>query len=166
MSNTVKSFVNNKALLVGLLCVLVVSQIPRVESALQEKRSYRDLAGITPYSKVIVTKKVINDIGMSISGSFRKDRCTYHSMTGYVTFKNKPKQRVQMYNAKGGIMTPYTGTSRPPSDEVESFGPWTISDGGFSNITGWEVHTYHTDCPTKPFVQYNLFAKGKWESEE
>lgn len=128
----------------------------------RETRTYRDLAGITPFSGVYVTSSKVSEQGLIVSGYLVKERCVFDSLSGYVTMTDGRRLRVIVDDDREEEVT--GGGSRPVSNIPEPWGPWVILphplvDG---QVQWWEIYAHHIDCPSDPVVQNNLFAEGPW----
>lgn len=155
----------NLPMILAVLGIVFVTQIGGFMHRFESERWYRDFAGLTPYKDVKVDSQYLTEDGLAFSGELTKMRCYFNRLTAYVTFDDgRAKQRVAMLNANGDLITPSNGENRPASKLPESYGPWTILDGG-EDPDGWEVYTRHVRCESSPYEQDNLFAKGKWENK-
>ena len=163
MNNTRSAILSNAPLFLAILLISIIVVWPNIEARLAESRTYRDLAGLTPFSQVEVTAAVAIDRGAAVSGVMRKDRCSFShgAQVAYVTFSDKPRKRTIVDMTPEDETTGIVGQSRPPSGDLESWGPWVIVWRG-PTPAGWQIFVDHEDCPSPPFDQTNLFAAGEW----
>lgn len=161
MSSTHTSVSVKKNFPIFMVCVglFVFFQLPALNSRLLEDRWYRDIVGVTPFDSVTLHSSTIVDDGIILGGEMRKVRCEYESLTGYVTFEDKPRQRVIIDDSEEGFVG-----SRPPSEFTELWGPWQVVWYGDQTPTGWEIHANHVKCPSEPVDQVNLFLEGSWDN--
>lgn len=154
-----------KVLIVGasLAAFILIAQF--TVGYLSEQRWFRDITFQTPFYNVTVNSVVLDaDTNtVTLSGWMSKRRCEFRSLTGYVTDSNNERHRVYVNTTPEDILTGITG-NRPPSKQVERWGPWeiTFSVEGYDAVN-WEVWAHHR-CPNFATVQSNLFASGKWLS--
>jgi len=145
-------------ILLGL--VLVVMSAPYWR-ALDESRIYRDYMGLTPFTHVKVFGSVLDSDQITITGSMRKVRCDFVSLTGYVTVDSGYSVRVPVetdVEDQRGV-----SGNRPVSNLDQTWGPWSLQyDGGLGLPNSWEIYAHHVNCPGTPEVQTNLFAQGGW----
>lgn len=152
------------ALMMGVMIMLLfITSWPGIQAELAEERWFRDARGLTPFSEVEVTWSIVTDEGLLIGGTMKKDRCTFvkDSQIGYAHVEGKPKRAVFVDTSPEDEITGVVGKSRPPSNDLEEWGPWLINWKG-SLPTDWDVYVSHKDCPTPPKKQTNRFASGSW----
>lgn len=149
----------NTPMFIGIIAVFGVLEFQHMRDSMAESRWFRDMMNITPFHNVVVDYQEVNPTGLHVSGSLIKRRCTFDALIGYVTFPNKPKQRI-------GVVTNRPKQSRPPSEDNEAWGPWLLEWNAQRDIpSGFEIYADHINCPTPPRSQTNLFVKGPWEDK-
>ena len=156
-----------KVLMVGILFTIFILMFQFTAHSLQEKRWFRDVAHLTPFYDVEVSKVVINDETNSIviSGYMTKRRCIFQDLTGYVIDSNGKRTRILVNTSLEDLSTGIEyGSNRPPSQISESWGPWEIrftATGSFP--VSWEIWAHHK-CNSDTEIQSNLFASGIWKN--
>lgn len=134
----------------------------------KETRTYRDLAGITPFKDVEVFGTTLDGTGLLANGSMVKVRCDFdkdQGLTAYVTLENGLSYRfpvdTSVEDARGVV------GNRPVSGKAEAWGVWKIwYNGGLGRAVSWEIHAPHIRCPGIPETQTNLFASGEWATSQ
>ena len=171
---TTKNRDDFKVLLVGILFGFLILISFTTLSLLNEQRWYRDLTGKTPFSDVIVTSQVVVNNSITVTGEMIKHRCEFESLTGYISYTDivnggVERGRVFVNTKPEDLITGVTG-NRPPSDELENWGPWLMTLSldernlaQMGEILGYEIWATHK-CPTPPYHQSNLFAEGEWRT--
>ncbi|SEN59845.1 hypothetical protein SAMN04488011_1059 [Palleronia pelagia] len=130
---------------------------------LPEYRWYRDLMGMTPFSEVSVSAQEIARGGLVVQGWMRKDRCEFDHLTAYVIRNDGSRAWAPLdVSPEHGV---WRGGNRPPSDRIETWGPWVIVRPETIEPTGWEILVTHTNCPRGPARQTNTFAAGDWQDQ-
>lgn len=157
MENTKTSMKKNYPIFLVCMGLFLFFQLSVLNSRLLEDRWYRDVMGVTPFDSVTLHTSTLTEGGIVISGEMRKVRCEYNSLIAYATFDDHPRQRAIIDDSAEG----FEG-SRPPSDETELWGPWTIHWEETIQPDGWEVFAQHVKCPNEPMEQVNLFLNGDW----
>ena len=163
MNRTKEALQKNVSMLGAMFLLLFISSWPNIQAELAEERWFRDARGLTPFSEVEVTWSIITDKGLLIGGFMKKDRCTFvqGSQVGYVHVDGKPKRSVFVDTSPEEKISGVVGKSRPPSNSLESWGPWLVHWDGPLPLN-WDVFVSHKDCPTPPKYQVNMFASGSW----
>ena len=164
-----------KVLVVGLVIGICIMLFTVVSGRLIEYRWYRDVAHLTPFSKVVLleTHVLEGNSVLVMNGTMRKDRCEFdfsvdNNPIGYVTGQYNQRHRVPVDTSPEDIKTGVVKQSRPPGSNIESWGPWTIDVTDLTVFDeplkpkSFEVVVFHNDCPTKPVSQVNTFVEGNW----
>jgi hypothetical protein len=163
-----------KVLTFGIVVAVMILVLPLFNAIGLEKRWYRDLTGVTPFSNIEVLYSVVSEDEQHImvGGTMSKDRCEFNfdvtNPVAYVTGQYGLRHRLTVDTSPEDHLTQVFNTSRPPSSGPETWGPWVIdkSDvrifGGSLKATQWEIFVYHNKCPRGPEEQVNLFAEGPW----
>lgn len=161
-----------KVLIVGILCTIMILFGSQVYPRLYEYRWFRDLTRITPFHSVdIYYSSVVND-GQKIvfGGTLTKRRCDFDDLVGYITGQFNQRHRVVVDTSVEDLRG--VSGSRPPSNDPESWGPWSID---ISNVETYgqplipkdfEVIAFHIECPTDPENQSNKFLEAPWADFE
>jgi len=163
MSNTKAAFRTNAPMFLAIFLFSMVMAWPQFEAELAEQRWYRDMRGLTPFSLVEVTHSEVVEGGLVIQGVMRKDRCDFvqDAQVGYVYFEGKPRRRTTVDMSPEDAVTGVFRQSRPPSTNLEHWGPWFVQWRG-APPDSWELYVDHEGCPTPPYDQTNKFASGPW----
>ena len=163
MSKTKAAISTNIPLFAAMCLLLLMAALPNFEAYMAEYRWYRDARGLTPFSQVSVTQTTVVEDGLIPRGAMKKDRCRIlpETIHGYVYFAGKPRRRTVVDTSPEDQITGLVGVNRPPSPHLEAWGPWFIQWRG-ETPDRWEIFASHTDCPTPPYDQTNLFASGPW----
>ena len=165
---TTKNADDNRVLIFGVLAAIFLMALPGLGRAvhLDSQRWYRDIMGITPFHDAEVLYVDADERIVTVGGYLIKDRCTFNFFTGYILDSRGIRHPVLVDDSPEGLITGVkSGSSRPPSDKSEAWGPWTLTaSANVDSPTGWEIHVDHKDCPSPPETQSNLFASGSWGS--
>lgn len=161
MNNAKASLTRNLPLIFVAAVLVFMSLWGDIQARLAENRSYRDIANLTPFSKVSVSQSLVTESGLILQGAMRKDRCEFSpgSLVAYVYFEGKPRRRTGVDTSVEDALG-VTG-NRPPSDDLQAWGPWRIVWSG-ARPDRYEVFVSHVNCPSPPYRQTNLFASGDW----
>lgn len=154
-----------KVLMVGIVCTILILMGSVILPRFTEQRWYRDITRLTPFYEVqLLYSNVSEDqITLTMGGSMVKRRCDFNGLFGYIYGDNNIRYRVPVDHSA----EPVHG-NRPPSDNAESWGPWSLSTNDNPNIpltvvpVRWEIIAEHVECPTVPLTQRNLFIQGDW----
>ena len=168
----------------GLALLFVIQNLIIHSPKITESRKYRDIFMLTPFTDVVVHTVDILPSGAEILGELRKRRCTFDTqgegLIAYVLFHDAPKRRTIVNT---DVEENFSGVNvdRPPSSDVELWGPWVIKYASDQPTPdNWEVYAGHW-CPIinnatgKPFIhtvtgkpilkfERNLFAQGSWKT--
>lgn len=159
---------DSKVLMVGMVIGIAILLFSLVYPRLTENRWYRDVARLTPFHGVQTMKVEMSEDGQEISihGVLVKRRCEFKHLYGYVYDVSNIRHRVKVdFSAE-------LQGNRPPSPQnnSERWGPWVINLDLNKGLTTtmvparWEIIAEHVNCPTKPYIQRNLFTAGLWKS--
>lgn len=184
MTSPFKRF--RRVLTLGLAFMFVLEHIPFVSASVMETRIYRDFVGRTPFYGVVTYATLVNIHGLDTYGEMKKRRCKFAGgnlgLIGYVTFENKPKQRV-LIDTTPEDLTYVEGINRPPSSTPQAWGVWRVEYLiSAPKPSGYEIFAGHF-CPvidpqtgiharnsvTGELIykyEINLFASGPWETRE
>tara|TARA_R110000823_G_scaffold12076_15_gene40589 strand:- start:1602 stop:2129 length:528 start_codon:yes stop_codon:yes gene_type:complete len=165
---TTKNADDNRVLIFGVLAAIFLMALPGLGRAihLDSQRWYRDLMGLTPFHGTEVLYAEFDGNTVTIGGYMIKDRCVFDYYTGYIIDSRGIRHPVVVDDSPEVLITGVkSGSSRPPSDTAEAWGPWTLTTTqNIDQPTGWEIHVDHKDCPSPPVKQSNLFTSGSWGS--
>ena len=162
--DSTKVAVSKNLPLFAVLCLLMlIAAFPNFEAYLGEDRWYRDARGLTPFDQVSVSNFEIVEEGIVVQGAMRKVRCDVvgDSIVAYIYFDGNRRRRTAVNTSPEDAITGVVGQSRPPSKELEAWGPWLIAWRG-ATPDRWEIFVTHENCPTPPHDQTNRFASGLW----
>ena len=153
-----------KVLLIGVVLGIIILVSPVVANSLQEQRWYRDVSGSTPFRGATTDYTSVDDGSIAVGGFLIKRRCTFLGLSGYIVDRTGIRHPVHVDTSPEVALTGVEyGGSRPPSDDLESWGPWVLTQtSNISEPTGWEIYVDHGECPSPPVNQTNLFTSGAW----
>lgn len=164
---TTKNQDDYKVLIVGAVIAVMILIFQFTSFMVREERWYRDMMGLTPFHSIVVTSQTVDEEEQSITvtGVMVKHRCEFKSLQGYIITETS-RHRVFVNTRPEDILTGVVG-SRPPSNKLETWGPWLITFAVLPQFAdqmpiGYEIWSDH-ECPEDPASQ-NLFAAGSWET--
>lgn len=161
LNKTTKAFKGGKDLpLITIAAVAFVLAAPLYDRV-KESRSFRDFYNLTPFTDVEVTSKSVveSEVGdvsaIVVSGTMRKVRCTRDSIVVYTSHQVGPLVPAKFVP----LESPATPLDRPPSTEMQVFGPWKIVSEIVAPSYAFMFVTHKCDGE----YQTNRFFKIAWE---
>jgi hypothetical protein len=148
--------------MITMLCAsLLYSPIQSTLATVYDSRGYRDFVADTPFYDVRITHKTNSEDGkkITIEGMAVKRRCLFLGLSSYIYDADGVGHMVYL-NTNVGISSVPVG-NRPPSNRIQTWGPWEIVNNVTPEPKTFEVWAQHL-CSESPVPEDNLFVSGTW----
>lgn len=164
-NNNINDF---KVVSVGIVFAAVIFSYNYFVELNQNKKWYRTLFNIIPFTNVYVHRTILEDNTLYIEGEMVKLRCTFSSLVAYIYDEHGLGYRIPLNDKVEASKN--KNSNRPASKKAQKWGPWSITipeDLRDIKFTSYEVFAYHIDCPNKEQEkQVNSFVEGPWSNYE